>query len=96
MGHAPSEYPTPDGYPLEAEPWTGSLFWRWNLAAALARGRVGATGIDRDRLEQATGSDEALVAHCLGRRPTTDELDAIRGSGDVIAATLASPGFQWF
>ena len=25
------EYPTPDGYPLEAEKWFCSLLWRWNF-----------------------------------------------------------------
>ncbi|MDZ4754916.1 MAG: DUF1800 domain-containing protein [Phycisphaerae bacterium] len=95
MGQAPSEYPTPDGYPLEAAPWIGSLYWRWNLAVALSRGRLDGTRIDRERLLKATGSEDALVAHCFGRQPTADEMAIVQASGDPIAVALAGPAFQW-
>jgi uncharacterized protein (DUF1800 family) len=95
MGQAPSEYPTPDGYPLEAEPWIGSLFWRWNLAVALSGGRLAGTRIDRDGLLRATGSPEAQLAHFFGRRPTERELALVSESGDPVGVALASPAFQW-
>ncbi len=95
MGQAPSEYPTPDGYPLEPEPWVGSLFWRWNFAVALARGRVPGTTIDREALLTTAGSPEAAIAHLLGRQPDGEELDLILASGEPLAAALASPAFQW-
>jgi uncharacterized protein (DUF1800 family) len=95
MGQAPSEYPTPDGYPLEAEPWIGSLFWRWNLAVALSKGRIAGTEIDHASLASATGSLEARLAHLFGRRPTERELALVRDSGDPIGVALAAPAFQW-
>ncbi len=95
MGQAPSEYPTPDGYPLEAEPWIGSLFWRWNLAVALVRGGVPGTEASTERILERTGSVEAAVAHLYGRRPTSAELALLDASGDPIAVALASPAFQW-
>ena len=35
MGHLPHHYPTPDGYPIDPDPWMGTLLWRWNFALAL-------------------------------------------------------------
>lgn len=95
MGQAPSEYPTPDGYPLEAEPWIGSLFWRWNLAIALGRGRVPGTAIDQRALEEATGTLERRLAHLFGRQPTDAELALVRDSGEPLGVALAAPAFQW-
>jgi uncharacterized protein (DUF1800 family) len=95
MGQAPSEYPTPDGYPLEPEPWIGSLFWRWNLAVALSAGRVPGTRIDREAFDAATGSNAARIAHLFGRIPSDREVELIASSGDPIAVALASPAFQW-
>lgn len=40
MGQAPFQYPTPDGYPDESQPWMGTLLWRWNFALDLASNRV--------------------------------------------------------
>jgi hypothetical protein len=37
MGHAPFNYPTPEGYPDQASPWMGTLLWRWNFAVALSQ-----------------------------------------------------------
>ena len=95
MGQAPSEYPTPDGYPLEAEPWIGSLFWRWNLAVGLSHGRLPGTRIDIKEFERITGSLDRQVAHLFGRTPTAQELDLVRDSGNPVAVALASPAFQW-
>jgi hypothetical protein len=47
MGQAPFEHPTPDGYPLGSEHWTGSLLWRWDLSFSLA---ATATGLSRSAL----------------------------------------------
>lgn len=92
MGHAPFQYPTPDGYPEEGTPWLGTLLWRWNFAAALAGGRIAGTRIDLDSLRTAFG-DDGLRAHLTGSRSTAAE------TGDGTAATelalvLASPAFQ--
>ncbi len=95
MGHAPSEYPTPDGYPLEAEPWMGSLFWRWNFAADLTRGAIDGTRVNATELVKRCGNQTAAIAHLFGRAPTERERDAILAVSDPLALALAAPAFQW-
>lgn len=94
MGHVPFEYPTPDGYPLESAPWTGTLLWRWHFADALAANRLEGTVVDVTRLVDAFGGDELLMAHLLGRKPTDLETKAYHDSGRRLAVMLASPAFQ--
>jgi uncharacterized protein (DUF1800 family) len=94
MGHAPFNYPTPDGYPEQAAPWMGTLLWRWNFALALSQNRISGTRIDFDKLRANAGGDKALMAHFLGRQPTPDEAQAYHDSGDGLALILASPAFQ--
>jgi len=96
MGHAPFNYPTPDGYPDEAGPWMGTLLWRWNFALALSENRVDKqTRIHPEGLRRRAGGGEAFLAHLFGRRPTAAELQAATESGNDIALGLASPAFQW-
>jgi uncharacterized protein (DUF1800 family) len=94
MGHAPFNYPTPDGYPEPAPPWMGTLLWRWNFAAALSQNRLKGTKIDLERLRTNAGGDEGLIAHLLGRQPVEAERQAYHESGLGLALILASPGFQ--
>jgi uncharacterized protein (DUF1800 family) len=94
MGHGPSEYPTPDGYPLEPEPWYGTLFWRWNFAADLANGAVDGTEVELDALVTSAGGPEAALAHVLGRQPSPREREVILGTTRPLALALASPAFQ--
>lgn len=94
MGQAPFGYPTPDGYPEQVEPWLGTLLWRWNFAVALSQNRIKGTQVDIATLRRNAGGDEALMAHLLGRRPTAEEAQAYRDSGDGLALMLAAPGFQ--
>jgi uncharacterized protein (DUF1800 family) len=94
MGHAPFNYPTPDGYPEPAAPWLGTLLWRWNFALALSENRIPGTRIDPHTLRDQAGGDEGLMSHLLGRKPTTEEAQAYRDSGAGLALALASPAFQ--
>jgi uncharacterized protein (DUF1800 family) len=94
MGHAPFQYPTPDGYPEEPSPWMGGLLWRWNFAAALSENRIPRTTIDPAKLAELHGGEDGLMAHLLGRRPTGTEREGARRSGAGLALMLASPGFQ--
>ncbi len=94
MGHAPYRYPTPDGYPEESSHWTGTLLWRWNFAAALAANKLKGTKIATKQLRTALGGDEALMAHCFGRRPTDAEIRAYHESGAGLALLFGSPAFQ--
>src|SRR5580658_476501 len=63
MGHAPFNYPTPEGYPDQATPWMGTLLWRWNFAVALSQNNIKGTHTDLAALRSAAGGDEPLMAH---------------------------------
>ncbi len=95
MGHAPFNYPTPEGYPDQAPPWMGTLLWRWNFAVALGENKIKGTRTDVAGLRRAAGGDEALMAHVLGRKPRQAEARAFQDSGAGLALMLASPAFQW-
>lgn len=94
MGQSPFQYPTPDGYPDEPEPWLGTLVWRWQFAVALGRGQFGGTTAPWKQMINAYGNDEAFAAHILGRRPMADEMTAYHASDLGPAMILASPAFQ--
>jgi len=94
MGHAPYQYPTPDGYPDDEMSWLGTLLWRWNFAAALVENRIDGTHVDSDTLRRAFGSDERLRAHLLGRAATKGEREILATAPDSLALVIASPAFQ--
>lgn len=99
MGQGPHGHPTPDGYPFEAHPWLGSLYWRWAFVRDLDHP---GTQLPRSALASALGDDpEAWFRHLVGRRPTEPELApvvAARAAGasirEVGALLLSSPAFQ--
>lgn len=94
MGHAPFNYPTPDGYPDHAAPWMGTLLWRWNFALALSENRIAGTKLNFSSLQKDSGGDIGLMAHLLGRKPLAEEIQAYHESGAGLALMLASPAFQ--
>ena len=94
MGHAPFNYPTPDGYPEEEAPWMGTLLWRWNFALALSENKINGTKLNPDSLRKNFGGDAGLMSHLLGRKPSADESQAYHESGAGLALMLASPAFQ--
>ena len=94
MGHAPFNYPTPDGYPEPAAPWLGTLLWRWNFAVAVSENKIKGTKVDFTSLQKNAGGDAGLMAHLLGRTPTPEEARAYHDSGAGLALMLASPAFQ--
>jgi uncharacterized protein (DUF1800 family)/uncharacterized protein (DUF1501 family) len=93
MGHAPFHYPTPDGYPEEANPWMGTLLWRWNFATALSSNRIKGTRVQTDKLLKKMGQPEQLMAHILGRRPNAVELESYHRSGAGLALALSPQTF---
>jgi uncharacterized protein (DUF1800 family) len=95
MGQAPFQYPGPDGHPLEAAPWLGSLLWRFNFALALQQGGLDGTRVDAVRIIERFGSIERLAAHLFGRVPGALEGELLRSSRRPLALALASPAFQW-
>ncbi len=94
MGHAPFNYPTPDGYPEPAAPWLGTLLWRWNFALAVSENKIKGTKVDLDALQKNSGGEVQLMAHLLGRKPSAEETQAYHESGAGLALMLASPAFQ--
>lgn len=94
MGHAPFNYPTPDGYPEEASPWLGTLLWRWNFAVALSNNELKGTKTNLGELQRRFGDETSFMAHMLGRAPGATESAAYRESGAGLALLLGSPGFQ--
>jgi uncharacterized protein (DUF1800 family) len=110
MGNAPFEHPAPDGYPDSAEPWLGTLLWRWNFAAALGANKIESAAVSVDRLVAAAGgaAPDRLIPHFIGRRGTAEELrvlqdfsdgpDWTRGrcAADLVGLILASPAFQMY
>jgi uncharacterized protein (DUF1800 family) len=94
MGHAPFQYPTPEGYSDHAAHWMGTLLWRWKFAVALSRNEIHSTTVHLDRCLEDFGGIAGLAAHVLGRRPASDEVRAGGIPADKLALLLASPEFQ--
>ena len=92
MGHAPYQYPTPDGYPEEAHHWYGSMLWRWHFALALEENRVPGVMVDWAGLKAGFDDNRRFAAHWLGRAP--GENDAAFADA-APAVLLGSPEFQW-
>ncbi len=98
MGHAPFNYPTPDGYPDEPTPWLGTLLWRWNFALELAGNRIGGSQVSLKKLaKRVSRSEEAedavapLAAHLLGRRPNDEERAAVHEVLEAVPGEAAGP-----
>ena len=95
MGHAPYQYPTPDGYADDETSWLGTLLWRWNFAAALAGDRIDGTHLEPAALRvdvRRRGWPSRSRA-----RPTTDggrARDPRRRDRISLPLLLASPAFQ--
>jgi len=94
MGHAPFQYPTPEGYSDRGVHWMGTLLWRWKFAVALSRNEIPGTAVDVARRTGDFGGDAGLMAHVLGRKPTAAEVESYRRLGGGLALLLASPEFQ--
>jgi hypothetical protein len=94
-GHAPFDYPTPEGYPDQAAPWVGPVLWRWNFAVALRQNQLEGTLGELEALRESACGVGPLMAHLLGRTPNPAEAKAFADSGDGLAPMPASPAFQW-
>jgi len=96
LGHAPYQWPTPDGYPATADHWRSGLLWRWRFAEELARGSIAGAPVDAAGLFARAGGRDRFVAHALGRTANEPERAACAAGDDAeaLAVVLASPGFQ--
>ena len=113
MGQAPFQYPTPDGFPEEPGPWLGTLLWRWKFALAATRGQVPHVKVELDALAKSICGENnfdtsKLISYFLGRRPSTEELDAIgefrkkcssasdEHKAELLGLIICTPAFQRF
>ncbi|MDZ4860739.1 MAG: DUF1800 domain-containing protein [Candidatus Hydrogenedentes bacterium] len=96
MGHTPFQYPTPDGYPEEAEHWVNTMLWRWHFTVAIAENRIEETSVDWPQLSEYAGGEPMLVAHLLGREASPLETECCVASGAGPVFMIASPAFQRF
>lgn len=94
MGHGPHQFPTPDGYPIEAQPWFGTLLWRWRFATALTGGELKGTRVDVQSLTDRLGGTAAVATCLLGRHLTNAEETEMAPAGYDPALVLCSPAFQ--
>lgn len=109
LGQALFQFPTPDGYPGEPEPWLGTLLWRWNFALALSRHHLGGARFPARELARALtvggqGDPAALplpraFAHLVGRLPDARERLALEPAWEedpalAVGLILSSPAFQ--
>jgi len=106
MGQGVFQYPTPDGYPDKASTWMGTLMWRWNLALALAAGKVPSVELPLGKLVKAIGDgdSERLFRYFTGHTPTEPQKQALAEAvgaqapdglpREAIGLILASPAFQ--
>jgi hypothetical protein len=82
MGQPPFQYPTPDGYPDDANFWMGTLLWRWKFALSLVSGQITSAKPDLEGLSSALGINKKvgveelgkLFSHFTGRTPEQNEL----------------------
>ena len=96
MGHAPFQYPTPEGPAPDGAPWLSTLLHRWDFAVQLTAGRLPCSKINASRLTECAGGREGLLRHLFGRQPDSSEIAAADAVSDITALALASPAFQRF
>jgi uncharacterized protein (DUF1800 family) len=108
MGQKHFAWPTPDGYPDRAAPWTGNLMPRWQFALALAGGEMEGTRVELPALGGSPTAAADELSRLLLNRPwpaaeRDSLLSALRNAGAhdegmpeiLTAGLLASPAFQW-
>jgi uncharacterized protein (DUF1800 family) len=103
MGQPLFSWPTPDGPPDRAAPWSGGLMPRWRFAISLGFGEIAGTNFELDEAADPGDTLARLSHRLLGVDPPGAILDALpvgkagEGSlGRVMAAGLiGAPQFQW-
>lgn len=106
MGQPLFSWPTPDGPPDAAPPWSGNLMPRWQFAIALGLGEIKGTSLGSLEADPPTRTLAALSSRLLGGAPSQALIRALSTAasasdmGDstatvVAAGLIASPEFQW-
>lgn len=100
MGQPLYQWPMPDGFPVDAVAWKGSLLARWNFALDLAEGRIKGTSLNHERLK---GLDAAgICSAMLGVSPESPQMKSLMTRmpndskpAETAALCMASSDFQW-
>jgi uncharacterized protein (DUF1800 family) len=110
MGQPTHMWPMPDGYPVHAEAWNGSVLGRWNFALALCRDEIAGTSVDIEGLAARCGArtrEEWVSAvfglsagqigglHSAMDAHTVPEPKTRQEWAEVTALCLCAPEFQW-
>lgn len=102
MGQLPFEWPMPNGFPLQAQAWTGTMLQRWNFAYDLAHNQI--PGVDPmltqalGRFKDGSAQHEQIASLALGHTHAPAELKSqMHGKSpeQALALAIASPEFQW-
>ncbi len=100
MGQPLYQWPMPDGFPVDAVAWKGSLLARWNFALELTEGRIPGTILNHERLDGL--NPLGAVSTLLGISPDSAGAVALAAKLpkeatplQAAALCLASPEFQW-
>ena len=84
MGQPLFQWPMPDGYPVDADAWTGTLLARWNFALDLCHDRIEGT---RGEFEDLDANESILMRDGKAGEKQTGRRTA--------ALALLSPEFMW-
>jgi len=104
-------WPTPDGYPDDADYWMGLIIARWNFAADLMNGAI--TGVSVDTTGLFTGLTtpdqvaDRINSAAFGGELPAPERDIIRDylvgaptssarQREALGLAFGAPAFQWF
>ncbi|MBS1723923.1 MAG: DUF1800 domain-containing protein [Armatimonadetes bacterium] len=98
MGQPLYQWPMPDGYPVDAEAWSGSLLARWNFALALTQGQIR----DTKGLPGGIHDPADAVASVFGGSLTKGASEnlakvvaKVKDPKQMVALCISSPEFQW-
>ena len=98
MGQPLYQWPMPDGYPVEAPAWTGSLMGRWKFADALAHNRLQGTSVDLAKLTSELAGHAGYIAATHHAVSAGNEVANLLDSHELaaqVALALSAPEMQW-
>jgi hypothetical protein len=106
MGQALFNWPTPDGPPDTAPPWSGNLMPRWQFAIALGLDEIRGTSLELAAGEGPEQWLSDLSTRLLGVQPPPELRAALSAVTNAVgldaslarvlaAGLIASPQFQW-
>ena len=97
MGQPTHLWPMPDGYPMDAEAWNGSVLGRWNFAISLCSGKISGTRVDPQALAKryGAGDRDTWVGAVFGLSAGSERLSALRSSLSEFTSTVPKTKQDW-